>query len=125
MLISDTTEGSFIMTDAEITAALSMASDNVYTAAAIACRAIAASAAKSAASFSFLAGEVSIEKDNLPKWWLQLADKYEAMAALNDTNDYRVQWPVLINKTTGNDESDYADDDNSNYFDVDHQDGEE
>jgi hypothetical protein len=125
MLVSDTTVGSFILTDEEVTAILDLSKGNIYLAAAIACRSIAASAAKSAMSYSLLAGEIKIEKDNLPKWWLQLAEKYEAMAALNDTEDYRVDWPLKINKSTGHDESDYYSTSDSNYFDMNFQDGDE
>lgn len=125
MLIADTTVGKFILTDQEITAILALSPGSIYLAAALACRAIAASAAKSAVSFSLLAAEIKVEKHFIPRWWLQLADKYETMASMSDTEDYRVTWPLKINKTVGHDESDYDDTSNSNYFDVNFQDGSE
>jgi len=124
MLIGDTNEAAPIMSDNEVTAALALNSNDVYGAAADACRAIAASAAKSAIAWSALAGELSIDKSNVPKWFLKLAEEYSAKVGLNDTADYTVDWSVKINRIDGKDDSDYTDANNQQYFDQHYEDGE-
>jgi hypothetical protein len=124
MLIADTNEAALIMSEDEITAALALNSNDVYGAAADCCRAIAASAAKSAIAWSALAGELSIDKTNIPKYFLKLALDYDAKVGLNDTTDYTVDWSVKINRIDGKDDSDYTDTDNQQYFDQHYEDGE-
>jgi len=123
MLIGDTNESSFIMTDDEVDAALSLNGDDVFAAAADCCRAIAASAAKSAIAYSLLGSEMRVDKKSVPRYYLELADKYDAKAGSTDTEDYMVEWPLLVEKVTGYDDSDYASDDDANYFQTHYEDG--
>jgi len=122
MLIGDTDDSNKIMADDEVTAALALSGDDVFTAAAICCRAIAASAAKSAIAWSAM-GEFKVDKKQVPKYYLELADKYEDMAGLTDTTDYFVEWPQLIDKVSGRDDSDYIDDDDEEYYQNHFEDG--
>lgn len=116
MLIGDTNDSSYIFTDAEITAMLALAGNNVFTAAALCCRSLAACSARSAIAFQVLSNEFRVDKKSIPKYYLDLADKFDAQAELGDTTDYFVDWNVLISRVDGRDESDYAEDDNEEYF---------
>lgn len=122
MLTGDNNETYLICSDSEITAALALAGDNVFSAAAILCRSIAAKAARNAISVSVLAGNVAIDKTSVPKYMLTLADKYEEMASMADTGDYFVDFFRLkVDPIDGRDDSDYStsdDDGDEKYFDV-------
>lgn len=124
MLIGDTNEAAPIMSDGEITAALALNGSDVYAAAADCCRAIAASAAKSAIAWSSLAGELSIDKTNVPKWYLKLAEEYQAKVGQNDTADYMIDWSLKVNRIDGKDDTEYSDTDDQQYFDQHYEDGE-
>jgi len=121
MLSGDTDESNKINSDDEITAFLALNSSSVYSAAADACRAIAAKAARGAFAFSLLIGNVKIDKTKIPKWYLELADTYAAMDDPTDTTDYMVEWHLHIDPIHGRDDSEYSsseDSDEDYYHDI-------
>ena len=124
MLIGDTVEASPIFSTGEITALLALNSSDVYGAAADACRAIATSAARSAIAWSAMAGELSIDKSSVPKYFIKLAESYDAKVGMADTTDYSVDWSLRINRVDGKDDTEYANADEQEYFDQHYQDGE-
>lgn len=78
LLIADTNVGDAdrrIFSDAEIDAFLSLESEDVYGAAATACRSIAASASKSAIAWRAL--ERRFDKKQVPNHYRELAQDYE------------------------------------------------
>lgn len=115
MLIGDT--GSVaIVSDAEVTAALALNGSDVYGAAADLCRAIAASAAKSAIAYDVLGGELKVDRRAIPDKYLALADRYEARIGATDTSTGFVDWSLRID-ATGKDDTEYEDGgDDAEYF---------
>ena len=115
MLIGDT-GATPIVSDAEVTAALALNSSDVYGAASDLCRAIAASAAKSAIAYDVLGGELKVDRKTIPGYYLTLADKYESKIGSTDTSDGFVSWGLLVD-VTGKDDTDYESDDDASYYD--------
>ena len=68
-----------LFTDAEIDAFLSLENQEVYAAAAMGCRSIAAGVAKSAIRYK-AEKMFEIDKKGLPKWYLELAKDYTERA---------------------------------------------
>lgn len=77
-LINDTTESTAILSDEEITAILTQVGSDILSAAAMACRKIAAKYALLAISKS--AGNYSENKSNISKTYLELAKDFETQA---------------------------------------------
>lgn len=81
LLIGDTdlvTAANQIFSDAEIDAFLELESNDVYMAAAVACRGIAASAARSAIAWKSL--DLSVDKKDVPKHFMALGSEFKARA---------------------------------------------
>ncbi len=81
LLISDTDTADAtkqIFTDAEIDAFLSLGSNEVFKAASFACRSIAADKSKSAIAWRVF--ESQFNRQQIPRYFLDLADKYQAEA---------------------------------------------
>lgn len=96
LLIFDTDEvtvANQIFTDAEIDAFLALENQEVYAAAAMACRSIGAGQAKSAIRYK-VEKMFEIDKKDLPKWYLQLGETYMKRATegepweIQDSVDY-------------------------------------
>lgn len=83
-----------IFDDDEIDAFLSIASNEVFSAAAQACRSIAANAGRSAIAWK--ANGASVDKKAIPTFFIELANRYEAEAKQGtpseeiDSLDYRL-----------------------------------
>lgn len=81
LLVADTdvgNENKRIFSDAEIDAFLDLENNEVYPAAAAACRSVSASASKSAIAWRAL--DRRIDKKDVPEHFRDLADKYEERA---------------------------------------------
>jgi len=85
LLISDTVEATAAFTDAEIDALLELNSDSIWYAAADGCRSIAAGKASSAFMVR-IEGALQIDKREIPKYFLNLASKYEDRAGGSSDN---------------------------------------
>lgn len=122
LLIGDTNESDFIFSADEITAMLVLGNSDVFGAAALCCQSIAACAARSAIAYRIL-NEFSVDKKNIPKYYLDLAAKYEAKIGSTDTDDYMVDWGFLVSKIDGRDETEYESDADEEYYQDHHYDG--
>jgi len=116
MLLGDTNEAAFMLATDEVTALLVLAADDVFGAAALGARAIAASAAKSAIAFSIMQAEFRVDKKDIPKYYMQLAEAYDAKVGQLDTTDYMVDWSRLCSKVDGKDDTEYGSDDDQEYY---------
>ena len=88
LLVSDTNDTDStkqVFTDAEVDAFLALEGQEVYMAAAAACRALAASTAKSALAYKAL--DLSIDKKDIPGHFRGLADDY-ANRARSEPTEY-------------------------------------
>ena len=113
LLIFDNKDGTYLtdyqFTDADIDAALEINSDSVWFAAADLCRAFAAKFMQSGYALE-ISGALKIDKKEIPKFYMDLADKYEkragssadAIVEIVDSYQYEVD-------EIGRDNSEYVD----------------
>jgi len=61
---------------------------------------------------------VKVNKEKIPEYYLKLAEELAARSEATDTTDYTVEWSIKLDPVTAEDESEYADDEDDEYFDV-------
>jgi hypothetical protein len=76
LIIGDTGADDYIFENEELDLFLSMEESDLYRSAAMACRSIATNRAKQAIAVRIM-GDVSIDKTKIPRFYFDLADKYE------------------------------------------------
>ncbi len=109
LLIADTIEDTHIFEDEEIDALLTMNSNELMATAAAACRIIAVDRAKQAIAYKLLTDSVEIDKTAVPKYFIKLADKYDAMGE-NYCIEYIDSIQYGVDKF-GSDHTEYINDD--------------
>ena len=110
LLVADTDTGTSanqIFTDAEIDAFLSLEGEEVYMAAAAACRSLAASTSKSAIAWRAL--DQSIDRSRIPQYYRELAMAYIERAQKGEPVEYVDTFDMQFDKF-GKDESEYPGD---------------
>ena len=114
LLVGDTTTKTiqvqgehYAFSDAEIDAFLDLNSDDVWAAAADACRTFAANEILGALRLS-LSG-FTIDRSKVPEFWNNLADKYEAKAKAGDITEFIDSFDHQISDF-GEDETEYVGD---------------
>lgn len=111
LLIHDTTTGTYGVdydfSDADIDAALEQNGDSVWLASADLCRALAVKATSGAISIS-IAGAISLDKKQVAKFYMDLADQYEKRAVAGpDMVTEHVDSVAIGIDVVGQDESEY------------------
>ena len=117
LLIGDTSDTP-VLSDDQINAILSRCQSNIYESAAEACQALAALASRGAISFSLLIGNVKVDRTKIAPYYLKLAKEFRAKAETTDATDYTTEWSIKLDPVTAEDKSEYADDEDAEYFDV-------
>jgi len=117
LLIGDTSDTP-VLSDDQINAILNRCQGNIYETAAEACQALAALASRGAISFSLLIGNVKVDRTKIAPYYLKLAEEFRARAEVTDTEDFTVEWSIKLDPVTAEDQSEYADDEDDEYFDV-------
>ena len=108
-LIGDTgtTAATAIFEDREITMYLDIASNNVFKAAALACRACATSRAKDAFRVN-IEGGMDLDRKGIAAMYRDMAKDFEKQA-LSQPECVAEEWQVKIDEVTGEDTTTYAD----------------
>lgn len=115
LLCSDTNATYEIFSDASIDAFLSVAESNVLAAASLACYAIAADAGKSAISYNILNSNITIDRKQVPQYFRDLGDKYEARSK-EQAGFSLDEWPLHIEPFSGVDRSAFSEDQDSDFY---------
>jgi len=119
LLLKDVDEDHPLFSNDELNAFLDINNDDIFMAAADACRALATNAARGAILYRLLGQNIDIDKRKIPEWLYKLASKFEARAGMNATAQF-VNWHLHIDRD-GHDDTDYddsEDDDEAYYHDL-------
>jgi len=107
--VADTDSTDYVFEDAEIDAVLDQNSDDVWSASADLCRALAAKYAKEAFDLGLGKGDIKLDRRKKAEYYLQLAKTYEGKSSSSDVIEYMDHYNINVTGL-GVDDSEYIGD---------------